>query len=112
MFKRKYLLYILILVLIATVTTFSIIFFNSNNKDKLIYASGQIGLLTNSENININNQEYQTHKTTANKVYLHYETFNMNETYDNYILINESHEIRITPSSLSQNSYVENVTEI
>ncbi len=112
MFNKKYLYYILIILLVVTVTTFSIVFFSSNNKDKLIYASGQIGLLTNSETININNQDYQTHQTTNEKVYLYYETFNMNEAYDNYILINDTHKINIIPSALTQNSYVENITEI
>lgn len=105
---KKKCIYIVLSVLVLSLSIVTVILLTGNKKTGLVYANGQIGLITKNEKVKVNNKEYQTYKTTNKDVYLNFESFNMYEDFDNHILINETHKINISPATDKQNDYISN----
>lgn len=111
MLKKKHIYIIISAIIIGLSIGLSVLLINVKKID-FHYANGQIGIVTNYKDVKMNDEELNLYKTTSKKVELEFDTFNMYEEFDNYILINDKHKINISPSTNKQNEYINNKIEI
>lgn len=94
--------------LILAIVTLSILIFSRDKKHVYaVYENGQMGIITSKINkkhdlILVENQELEVYQTFSNSINLYYESYNLDNRYDNTMIINDHH---LLPLQASQNDF-------
>jgi len=109
--KLKNIIKLLIGVVLILVITLTIILINRDTT-KLLYQEGQIGLITKEKEVKISNQVYKPYKTTKNSIKISFETFNINDDYNNEMIINNEYIFPINPKENRVNEFILNEVSV
>ena len=98
-------------VILLLIISFSIVFTVACNQTtiSLVYENGAYGIITNKnvEKITVNHQEFKLERVTDKNVYLHYESHNLDNEYNNSVTVND-YGYHLTTRDDEQNVFIKN----
>ncbi len=107
--KKALILSGIFLLLIVAVT---VIFVKINNKIYAVYENGQMGIVTGNTKVFIEDQEVEVYQTYSGPVKIFYESYNLDNSYNNTIVINDKHEIPLKAKSDENALFITNEVSI
>ena len=107
--NKKRLLKRLILTITLLLTVAALAACGTGATVDVVFHNGLYGVVSNKEinNLSINEKKIELYKTTKDRVTLNYESMNLDNNYDNKIIIN-NFEYQLTSSNDTQNEFINN----